>query len=177
MRTLIFIAALLLPISAHAAGSDFDSPPKETKTTKVCKNGTVWDSTSKKCVSASHKTLDDEIRLSAARELSYDGQYDNSNKVLAAVTNQNDSRVLTYYGFNNRKAGRINEGHKFYTAALKADPNNLLARSYMGQGYVAEGKMEAAIDQLVEIRARGGKGSWPEVALYKAIDTGKGYNY
>ena len=65
----------------------------------------------------------------------------------------------------------------YYTAALDADPNNLLARSYMGQGHVASGQMVLAQAQLTEIRMRGGRDSWAEVSLQQAINTGVGSSY
>ncbi|WP_417410220.1 tetratricopeptide repeat protein [Hoeflea sp.] len=178
MRTLILIAALLFPMAAFAAGSSSDTtPPKPTQTTKSCKDGQVWDKRTKTCVDAKESRLDDDTRYGAVRELAYAGKYEDALYVLAAMSDQSESRVLTYYGFINRKAGRTELGMQYYQAALKADPDNLLARSYMGQGLVASGNIEAARVQLAEIRARGGKSSWPELSLRKALQTGKTYNY
>lgn len=177
MRYLTFALAILLPISAHAAGSDSYSPPKPTGTTKFCAGGKIWDKKTKKCVYPNHSSLNDDARYEAVRELAYAGQYENSLKVLASMTDQSESRVLTYYGFNNRKAGRVEEGMKYYQQAVAADPNNILVRSYMGQGYVEQGNNKAAWAQLREIEARGGTGTWPETALRKAIKSGKGYSY
>lgn len=180
MRSLLFIAALLLPLSAHvshAASSDDNTPPKPTKTTKYCKYGKIWDSSSKSCVNPQHSSLSDDARYVAVRELAYAGQYENSLKVLETIADQSDSRVLTYYGFNNRKAGRFSLGMKYYNAALKANPNNLLVRSYMGQGYVQQGNLKAARVQLAQIQTRGGRDSWPETSLRNAIETGEGYSY
>lgn len=173
----IFILALLLPVAANAAGSDDSTPPKPTQTTKNCKAGKIWDKKSKKCVYPQNSSLDDDTRYQAVRELAYDGQYENSIKVLETMSDQSESRVLTYYGFNNRKAGRIEVGMKYYEQAIDANPNNLLVRSYMGQGFVEQGEKEMAWAQLREIEARGGKGSWAEASLRKAIETGEGYSY
>ena len=86
-------------------------------------------------------------------------------------------RVLTYMGFANRKAGRVEEGMKYYLAALEKNPDNILARSYMGQGLVEQGKIELAEAQLDEIVARGGKDTWPEKSLRQAIESGETYSY
>ncbi|MCY4334529.1 MAG: hypothetical protein OXC60_07615, partial [Litoreibacter sp.] len=61
--------------------------------------------------------------------------------------------------------------------ALEADADNLLARSYLGQGLVVVGDRAGAKLQLTEIRARGGRNTWAEFALKSAIATGVGSNY
>lgn len=177
MRTIIFAAALVVPMAALAAGSSDSTPPEPTNTTKVCKNGKIWDKKTKSCVDAKESRLDDDTRYGAVREFAYAGQYDDALNTLAAMSDQTESRVLTYYGFTHRKTGNIKLGMQYYTAALKADPNNLLARSYMGQGLVASGDIQAARVQLAEIEARGGKSGWPETALRQAIETGKTNSY
>ncbi|WP_020590605.1 tetratricopeptide repeat protein [Kiloniella laminariae] len=177
MRTFILTTALLLPMAAFAAGSSDNTPPKPTETTKVCGNHKIWDQKTKTCVDARDSRLDDDTRYNAVRELAYAGEYNGALYTLAAMSDQSESRVLTYYGFTHRKVGRTDVGMQYYEAALKADPDNLLARSYMGQGLVDAGKIEAARAQLVEIEARGGQNSWPETALRQAIETGKTDSY
>ena len=65
----------------------------------------------------------------------------------------------------------------YYRAALKANPDNLLARSYMGEALAEMGKAELARAELSEIRARGGRGTWAEIALRLAIETGQSRAY
>lgn len=177
MRLLTLTAALLFPMAAYAAGSTDSSPPKPTQTTKVCKDGKIWDKQTKSCVDAKESRLDDDTRYAAVRELAYAGEYAEALYVLAAMSDQNESRVLTYYGFTHRKAGRAYIGMQYYQAALKSDPDNILARSYMGQGLVAAGDIDAARIQLAEIEARGGHASWPQTSLRKAIETGTNESY
>lgn len=178
MRRTILTTALLFPMAAFAAGSSSDSsPPKPTQTTTTCQDGQVWDKKTKSCVDAQESRLDDDTRYGAVRELAYAGRYNDALYVLAAMSDQNESRVLTYYGFTHRKAGRTDLGMQYYNAALKADPDNVLARSYMGQGLVASGKIEEARVQLAEIEARGDTSGWPATSLRKALQTGKTYNY
>ncbi len=93
------------------------------------------------------------------------------------MTEGDTDRVLTYKGFANRKAGRLEEGLAYYDAALQVNPDNLLARSYLGQALVEMGEMQLAQVQLDEIVARGGAGHWPATALQKAIETGQTYTY
>ncbi|MEM9757156.1 MAG: hypothetical protein AAF914_14230, partial [Pseudomonadota bacterium] len=64
-----------------------------------------------------------------------------------------------------------------YLAAIDANPDNLLVRSYMGQGLVTLGRVAEAQAQLVEIRMRGGAGTWPEESLAEALRTGQTYSY
>jgi len=173
----IVCAVLAMPLPAHAAGSDSDSPPATTKTTTECKKGEVWDEKTQKCVDAQSGRLDDDRLYQAARELAWAGRYDEALDVLAAMTEGDTDRVLTYKGFANRKAGRIAAGMEFYQAAIAMNPDNLLARSYMGQGLVEQGEFELAEAQLAEIVARGGAGGWPETALRKALETGVGFTY
>ena len=68
----------------------------------------------------------------------------------------------------------MQQGH---TKAIAKNPDNLLARSYMGQGLVAAGKTELAIGQWKEIVARGGAGGWPEESLRTALETGLTFSY
>lgn len=177
MRSFILTLALIVPVSAMAAGSSTPTPPKSTKTTTVCKTGLIYDARLKRCVAPKESSLGDDGLYQAARELAYAGRYDDALTVLAEMSDQSESRVLTYYGFTHRKAGRVDQGMAYYQAALKADPDNLLARSYMGQGLVMQGDMAAARAQLREIRARGGRETWPEVSLRQAIRTGQGFSY
>lgn len=169
--------ALALPIAAHAVGGDDSSPPKPTQTTESCKKGMVWDASVKKCVAPQSGSLDDETLHGAVREFAHAGQYGHALGALDAISDQKDDRVLTYRGFVTRKLGDVEAGMAFYRAALEANPDNILARSYMGQALVEQGDTAAARVQLTEIRARGGEGSWAEAALFSAIVRGTGYTY
>lgn len=167
--TLLTLAAMSFASMGFAAGSDSTEPPVKTETTQECKNGQIWDEKQAKCVNPVQGALSDDALYGAARELAYDGQYDNALKVLEVAENQNDPRILNYKGFANRKAGRMAEGMAFYQAALAIDPDYILARSYMGQALVSEGDYLAARDQLLEIEARGGRDTWAYAALEKAL--------
>ncbi|MEP5155214.1 tetratricopeptide repeat protein [Planktotalea sp.] len=155
------------PAVVHAAGDE--SPPKSTKTTKKCKEGRVYDAETKKCHKVeSHNFSDDQLYL-AAREMAYDGQYQNALNVLDAAENQDDPRILNYRGFTNRKLGNHAVAMEYYEAALSIDPDYILARSYMGQGLLAYGDKAGALTQLAEIRERGGRNTWSYTALSLAL--------
>lgn len=177
-RALILALALLLPLSAFAAGtSDETEKPDVTETSMECEEGTVFDEDTKECVEAESSFLDDDDRYQAVRELAYAGKINHAQMVLAAMTNQNDPRALTYYGFTHRKQGNLALANSYYERAIEADPNNLLARSYMAQGMVEAGDLEGARLQLAEIHARGGAGSWPATSLEITIERGTGFSY
>lgn len=185
----VFSAILCLTMgasgAAFAAGSDGNAPstdstkpPKATKTTKTCFFGRVYDPNLKKCVKPQKdSSLDPDTLYRAVRELAYFGRLDDAQSVLAIMPDQNDDRVLTYWGFTHRKLGNRDLADAYYERALAVNPDNILARSYMGQGFVESGDINAAVDQWQEIMERGGEGSWAEVSLRDAIRTGVTYSY
>ena len=179
MRQTLTAALFALPFLAGAALAvgDDDSPPKPTETSTECPDGYVFDKEKDGCVKSASLDLDDDQRYQAVRELAYAGRYDDAQGVLRAMADQSDDRVLTYWGFTHRKMGNAVLAQAFYEKAIAANPDNILARSYMGQGFVESGDMDAAIAQWREIKARGGEGSWAEAALREAIRSGTTYSY
>lgn len=173
MPTLAAASALAFVFYApvFAAGSSSGDAPAATQTTTKCKNGEVYDKHKKKCVKPNKSSMNDTELFEAARELAYAGQYQNAINVLKVAKNQNDPRILNYMGFANRKAGRVDLAMTYYRKALAIDANYLLARSYMGQGLIAQGKIEEARAQLIEIRDRGGKDTYAYRSLYDALKT------
>lgn len=171
MKTTILTiaAATLISGAALAAGSDSTTPPKPTETTKVCQDGQIFDAKTKTCLDSKADLFDDTNRYEAAREMAYAGQYRDALTVLASAENPSDPRILNYKGFVNRKLGNSQVAMAYYAEALAINPDYILARSYMGQGLVAEGDFVGARNQLVEIRARGGEGTWAEASLEKAL--------
>lgn len=182
MRTQIFAALLTLPTlaittPAFAAGGSDSAAPKPTQTSKDCKGVRVWDTAKQRCVNPKQSSLDTQGLYEAVRELAYAGRYLDAQGVLSAMPNQNDDQVLTYWGFTERKLGNLDASKMFYQAALDQNPDNLLARSYMGQGLVVSGDLDGAKLQLAEIEARGNAYSWPATSLRKAIYVGQTFNY
>lgn len=180
MRLLVASALALQTFAfapaVSAAGGDSSSPPKPTNTTKKCLFGRVYDKERGRCVKPDKTNFTDDELYGAVRELAYDGQYENAQDVLR-VMDPNDDRALTYWGFTYRKMGEIDLANSYYQRAIDANPDNILARSYMGQGFVSEGKTELAIAQWREIKSRGGEGTWAEASLREAIRTGLTYSY
>jgi tetratricopeptide (TPR) repeat protein len=177
-------AALALPITlalglsapVFAAGSSDSAEPKPTETTIKCEGVQVWDEKEKKCVDPKESNLGDDTLYDAVRELAFAGRYLDAMGVMDAMSDQNDDRVLTYKGFTNRKLGNIDVAMVFYQKAIDQNPNNILARSYMGQGLMGQGNKIAAVTQLREINARGGADTWAALSLSNAITTGVTYS-
>ncbi|WP_377186860.1 tetratricopeptide repeat protein [Ruegeria meonggei] len=176
LASAIAIQAFAFAPALHAAGGGGANPPKPTNTTKKCLFGRVYDKDRGRCVKPDKTNFTQDELYSAARELAYDGQFENAQDVLR-VMDQSDDRVLTYWGFTYRKMGELELANVFYENAIKANPDNILARSYMAQGFVAEGRTDLAIEQWREIKARGGDGTWAEASLREAIRTGLTYSY
>lgn len=177
MFRITLVLALVFPALSFAAGGGGSSAPKPSETTKKCKSGKIWDKGSRSCVQASNSVLDDDTLYGAVREFAYAGQFDHAQSALAAMSDQNDDRVLTYWGFTHRKMGDVATGMAFYQKAIAQNPRNILARSYMGQALVEQGDLVGARQQLQAIRASDGSGSWAEAALDQAIATGATYSY
>lgn len=176
--TTVLAASLvaIAPFAALAAGSETDTPPTPTETTETCTEGLIFDLATQTCMTPAQSTNEDSAMMEAVRELAYAGRYGDARAVLDGL-DPTDSRVLTYYGFTSRKMGDFEGGMDYYRAALAVDPNNNLARSYMGQGMVEMGDLIGAQAQLSEIRAREGRQTWPEIALRMAIQSGTGPSY
>lgn len=177
MRMILAAALVLAPYAAFAVGSDDSEPPKPTETTTQCEEGLVWDEETKTCVKPDDQSLNDDQRFGAVRELAYAGRYEAAKVVLAAMTEGETSRVMTYQGFLLRQTGQIEDGIAAYERALALDPANLLARSYYGQLLVQMDEIQLAQAQLDAIRTAGGQGTWAETALATAITTGVTYTY
>jgi tetratricopeptide (TPR) repeat protein len=171
MRLFTFVFVALTPLAAFAAGSDDAEPPQPTATTTECTDGKVFDEEKKECVAPEDSSLNNDARYRAVRELAYDGQPEAAMRVLAAMTEGQTDRVLTYTGFLNRQLGNWEAGIAAYEMALTINPDNLLARSYFGQALVLMNETDMANAQLDEIRNRGGVGTWAETSLATAILT------
>ncbi|MEL7133076.1 MAG: hypothetical protein AAGK77_11750 [Pseudomonadota bacterium] len=200
LRTLILTTAIALPMAlpttGFAAGGNDNAKPKSTQTTKNCLqarqwdpekkayvrfsqpvNG-IWDADIRKCVRPDKTSyLDPDTLYKAVRELAYAGRYEEANTLLDQMPDQAEDRVLTYRGFTARKLGDLDLANLYYQQAIDSNPDNILARSYMGQGKVVEGDKVAALIQLREIQARGGAGTWAEQSLRTAIEQGTTSNY
>lgn len=187
MTRLLILALIGLPSLGLAAGGGGStggstgtttaSPPTATETTTRCKGIQIWDAAKGACVNPRGSQLDPQDRMQAVRELAYAGRLEAAQAVLATLPDQEDDLVLTYWGFTHRKLGHVAQARAYYDRALNRNPDNLLARSYLGQGLIETGDFAAAAQQWREIVARGGTGTWAEASLRTALRTGLTYSY
>jgi tetratricopeptide (TPR) repeat protein len=177
MRLISAALIALTPFAAFAAGESDPAPPKATETSTVCTDGQVYNEEAKACVDPEEQTLNNDKRYDAVRELAHAGRPADAMRVLASMTEGDTDRVLTYVGFLNRQMGNWEAGLAAYDRALAINPDNVLARSYYGQALVLMNEIALAEAQLTEIRARGGAGTWADIALADAIATGTTTTY
>jgi tetratricopeptide (TPR) repeat protein len=164
VAALSFGVASFAPVYAMGDGDSGTTTPKKCKKGEVVKKG--------KCVKASSGVLPDEDLYQQGRALAQAGEYDWALSVLAAVRNQNDPRVLNYIGYSHRKSGRLDEAFGYYHKAIEIDPNFVLAREYLGEGYVAAGRIDLAKSQLTEIANRCGTTCEEYQELAEHIESG-----
>lgn len=169
MRRLSIAAALAVPVAALAVAAGSEPPPVPTATTRTCTGGMVWDATAGGCVPPERSGLDDDALYHAAREFAHAGHYEHALGALRAMSDPTEDRVLHYLGVIRRGAGDADRGLAYYEAAIRRNPDDLLARSYLGQAFVKLGALERARHELDEIRARGGGMTWAEISLATAL--------
>ena len=167
--SIAFAAIFALSIPAFAAGSGGSG--NSSASDHNCKKGEVWNKNKKKCEKAESGVLPDEELYQQGRYLAKAGHYDWALTVLAAIQNQDDPRVLNYTGYANRKAGRVELGISYYRKALAINPNFVLAREYLGEGYIAAGRSDLAKVELAEIGLRCGVTCTEYTDLSKALAT------
>ncbi len=132
-------------------------PPMTSPMQLHCKKGEVVKTVmkagkkTKTCVMAKAEILPDDELYQQAYLLAKTGEYDWAIQVLSTIQNQNDPDVMNMLGYSNRKAGRVELGISYYAKALELRPDFVRAREYLGEGYVAAGKLDLARAQLGEI--------------------------
>jgi tetratricopeptide (TPR) repeat protein len=152
---------------AHAAGSDTSS------STPTCKKGYVYSSSKKKCVKQTSEIVPDRSLKAQGWALARAGQYEAAIELFRLVADKSDPEALNGLGFSHRKLGKVEQGIGYYARALEINPDYVLAREYLGEGYVKMGRMDLAREQLAEIGNRCGTACEEYLLLAQAIDTGK----
>ena len=80
--------------------------------------------------------------------------------------------VLTMIGYSKRKLGHTDEGIAIYHQALAIDPNNVNTHEYLGEGYVAAGRVDLAKLELVKLQSLCGTGCEQYEDLNKVLHGG-----
>lgn len=166
------VSALVLTLGsaassvAFAAGSGGNSGSTGAQN---CKSGEVWSNSAKKCVKANSGLVPDGELYEQGRELALAGDFDRAIETLEAIRDKDNPAVLNYLGYSHRKAGMIDQGIAYYHQALAIDPDYVLAREYLGEGYVAAGNVDLARQQLDEIGTRCGTNCEEYIELAEVI--------
>jgi tetratricopeptide (TPR) repeat protein len=158
------------PPNPPAASQNANTPPIDCKKTKGA--GWVYDFVKKTCVrqTALDERLREDQRLyQEGRSLALAGDYRAALGKLGTIADQDDPAVLTMIGFATRKLGRLDDGIAIYHRALAIDPTNLDTREYLGEGYLAAGRIDLAEAELDTLQGLCGTGCEQYRALAKAI--------
>ncbi|NND49409.1 MAG: tetratricopeptide repeat protein [Rhizobiales bacterium] len=91
-----------------------------------------------------------------AAVLVHSGAYRQAITALNTLGRPDDPYVLNYLGFAHRKLGETDAALAYYHKALALRPDYTRARSYLGEGYVALGRIDEARRQLALIEAECG---------------------
>jgi tetratricopeptide (TPR) repeat protein len=105
------------------------------------------------------------------RLLALAGHYESAIDTLGSVGNKT-SNVLTMIGYSTRKLGNIEDGIAIYYQALALDPGNLNTHEYLGEGYLAAGRVDLAEAELSTLKALCGTSCMQYQALSKALYEG-----
>jgi tetratricopeptide (TPR) repeat protein len=164
MKCTLFLTGALIAgavsAPAYAIGDGSDAPR--------CKRGMVYDQRKQMCVEA-EAVIDDDSLADYAYALARSGRYEEALDALDLMRDPNTAEALNYRGYATRKLGRVEEGIGYYMQAVALDPDYTLVREYLGEAYVAQGKLELAALQLAEIERRCGTTCEPYQDLAEAI--------
>jgi len=170
-------AALLTVTPTYAAGGGSPAPASNpacsTKTTKnSCQalSHCFWSNSGNRCKKKKNQSeLSPSDKLYAeGRILAKTGHFKKAIEILKTA-NQQDPHVLNYLGYSYRKSGDLDTAITYYKAALAINPDFVLAREYLGEGYVKAGRLDLAKLELAEIGKRCGKGCKEYVELAAVI--------
>ena len=128
-----------------------------------------WKASTSQCKKKKNSELNLNDRLYAeGRLLAKTGEYTKAIAVLKTA-DQQDPQVLNYLGYSYRKSGDLKTAIGYYKTALAIDPDFVLAREYLGEGYVKAGRLDLAKLELEQIGKRCGKGCKEYVELAAVI--------
>jgi len=140
---------IMTPQNAMAAGSE------PTDTTVDCSK--KINAKKPECKKDQQSNLSDDQIYNSAYWLAQSGRYGEALSQLKLAKDKNNPRILNYMGFTTRKLGRVDEALTYYKRALTVNPDYTLARAYMGEAFLQQGKLALAREQLSEIEKRCGK--------------------
>lgn len=143
-------------------------PPVNAACDGAAKSDPGWTA----CLGLRGAALDDAELFYAGYWLARSGRYEEALRYLEAAKTP-DERIFTYRGFATRKLGHTAAALPFYEKALALNPDYTVARSYLGEAFLALGEPQKAYEQLEEIRKRCGTACAEYADLAAAISSRK----
>ncbi len=141
--------AIMIGAPAFAASSGGSSGGTSGN---ACNAGWEWNAAKGVCEQKQSNLLDgDRALYEQGRQLALAGEYGKALALFEAIEDKRDSDVLTMIGYSKRKSGDVEEGIAIYLQALAFDPDNVNTREYLGEGYVAMGRLDLAQAELDKI--------------------------
>jgi len=149
-----------------------NSPDKlHCKSGQIVKHKTVNGTKKYYCANAQQGALPDDELFEQASALAKAGYYDWALDLFNLMQDKNNPDALNMMGYSHRKAGRMDVAVSYYRKALGINPNLVQAREYLGEGYVAAGRVDLARLELGEIKQRCGMSCDQYIDLKKVIET------
>ncbi|MFQ5954153.1 MAG: tetratricopeptide repeat protein [Kiloniellales bacterium] len=107
--------------------------------------------------SSSPKASEDRTakRFAKAKKEIRKGDYEDAIELLEKVVRKqpNNADAYNLLGFSHRKLKKFDTAYKYYTRALKIDPNHKGALEYLGELYVDTGDLKSAEAVLARLAA------------------------
>ena len=135
MKNLLIASLLLLTFiqPSFSAGSSSDSSTSKTDYEKAVK------------YVKQAKKYEEKGKTDKAQK-----RYQKAQKLLIASNAEipNKADTLNYLGFTTRKLGDFETGEKYYLEGLEIEPNHIGINEYLGELYVATGRIDLAKERL-----------------------------
>jgi len=139
----------------------------------TCEPQMVWDRESGVCVEARKGALSDNAVTDYALALIEAERFEEALATLDLRAGTDDARALNYRGFATRKLGRLDESIGHYLKAISIAPRYAEVREYLGEAYVAQGRLDLAEQQLVVLETLCGTTCEEYSELAQAIAAGR----
>lgn len=149
------------------------SDEEDQSNVPTCKKGFVYSAKKKSCVKMGSEMIPDGDLYRQGRLLALTGDYENALVLLSSIQRTDDAMVYTMLGYTTRKLGRWDEGMAIYKKALSIDPSNPNTHEYIGEAYIAVGRLDLASLQLSEVeKGCGNRDCYQYKKLSEALATG-----
>jgi tetratricopeptide (TPR) repeat protein len=139
----------------------------------TCDAGLIWDRENGACVEARQGALPDEALSDYALALIKSERFEEALATLDLREVPDDAKALNYRGYATRKLGRIDESITYYLKAVTLAPRYVEVREYLGEAYIAQGRIDLAEQQLVIIETLCGTSCEEYSELAQAIEAAR----